>query len=196
MKKMKNVHIFNILQMILDENTTHYKEDFEIDKKIISRAWANNVPVLIWMSRPHGTYCYRENELFIVDSTAYNVYTFYKQQGLTKGIRTFAIELKKEEAGALYGNIYELDYPTHVRRVEKNATTFGHYEFRYEKGLISAKQLKEYPGNYLPDLGQLIDFAIHPSNCEELENALAEEKKQREKAQEVSQLLRLHLNGE
>ena len=49
-------------------NTAFYQNDFDIDKSIIHRDAASDQAVdkaLLWMSRPSGTYCFRERDVFL-----------------------------------------------------------------------------------------------------------------------------------
>ena len=52
----------------MDSHVDSYKEDFDIDKRIIRRAAESPNPedkTLMWFCRPHGTHCLNENQVFI-----------------------------------------------------------------------------------------------------------------------------------
>ena len=60
MKKYTDVDIFAELQKLVDSHVDSYKEDFDIDKRIIHRAAESQNPedkTLMWFCRPHGTHC-------------------------------------------------------------------------------------------------------------------------------------------
>ena len=68
MKKYTDVDIVAELQKLVDSHVDSYKEDFDIDKRIIRRAAESQNPedkTLMWFCRPHGTHCLNENHVFI-----------------------------------------------------------------------------------------------------------------------------------
>ena len=68
MKKYTDVDIVAELQKLVDSHVDSYKEDFDIDKRIIRRAAESQNPedkTLMWFCRPHGTHCLNENQVFI-----------------------------------------------------------------------------------------------------------------------------------
>lgn len=186
MKTIKNVHIINALSAVLEQNTTHYKEDFEVDKKILAEAWDKDIRTLLWMSRPNGTHLFKERDVFISDSPACNTYTFYKQQGMEKGIRAFVVVLKQEESDGLYGDIYDLEYKTHSQYVENNAVAFGYREFLYEKGVVKETRLNSFPEIIHPELGALLGVEFYPMDNDALHNVLDKERVNRTKAKETT----------
>lgn len=63
MKKYTDVDIVAELQKLVDDHVDSYKEDFDIDKRIIRRAAESRSPedkTLMWFCRPHGTHCLNE----------------------------------------------------------------------------------------------------------------------------------------
>ena len=57
MKKYTDVDIVAELQKLVDSHVDSYKEDFDIDKRIIRRAAESQNPedkTLMWFCRPHG----------------------------------------------------------------------------------------------------------------------------------------------
>ena len=82
-KKHTNVDIIAELQKLVDSHVDSYKEDFDIDKRIIRCAAESKEPedkVLMWFCRPHGTHCLRENQVFIQGTRDHNTYRFYAEQ--------------------------------------------------------------------------------------------------------------------
>ena len=68
MKKYTDVDIIAELQKLVDSHVDSYREDFDIDKRIIRRAAeSQNLEdkTLVWFCRPHGTHCLNENQVFI-----------------------------------------------------------------------------------------------------------------------------------
>ena len=56
------------LTKLVDSHVDSYKEDFDIDRRIIRRAAESQNPedrTLMWFCRPQGTHCLNENQVFI-----------------------------------------------------------------------------------------------------------------------------------
>ena len=81
MRKFKNCDILAVLGEIVTNNTKHYQSDFEIDKEILAKA-AEEKNVrdreYLWMSRPCGTHCLKEKDVFLRDTSEYNTWTAYE----------------------------------------------------------------------------------------------------------------------
>ena len=72
MNKFENVDVLAALEQLMWQNTAFYRNDFEIDKEMIRQAAASDRAedkTLLWMSRPSGTYCFRERDVFLQDAT-------------------------------------------------------------------------------------------------------------------------------
>lgn len=123
MRKYENVDVIATLGAIMEINTEHYKSDFKYDVEMLKRAAAapdaDNTR-LLWMSRPSGTYCFRERDVYVADTSSHNTWRFYADQ--TKdNILAYAVELTGKESGKIKGTLYELDYRKHVAQVVKDA---------------------------------------------------------------------------
>lgn len=95
MQKFENVDVIAALGEIMRQNTAFYQSDFDIDKGIIQRAAASDQAVdktLLWMSRPSGTYCFRERDVFLKGTRQHNTWRFYGEQTRDK-ILAYAVEL-------------------------------------------------------------------------------------------------------
>ena len=82
MKKYTDVDIIAELQKLVDGHVDSYKEDFDIDKRIIRRAAESQNPedkTLMWFCRPHGTHCLNENQVFIQGTRDHNTFRFYAE---------------------------------------------------------------------------------------------------------------------
>lgn len=135
----KDVDIMDTLGQIMELHTRHYKEDFELDKKLIltfalsERAEDKN---LLWMSRPCGTYTFQERDVYLKDSYGNNVWQFYYEQ--TKDpILAYAISLENRRDDRVIGNIYPLDYAKHVEQVKRLALPIENVEVTFEDGFVT-----------------------------------------------------------
>lgn len=123
MKKFENVNLTDSLYEIMLTNTVHYQSDFDYDKEILKKA-AESEDIedksLLFMSRPSGTYCFREKDVFIKDTPQYNTWKFYGEQTKDK-ILAYAIRITGVEDGRIKGNLYELNYQQHFKHVIQTA---------------------------------------------------------------------------
>ena len=123
MRKFENVDILACLDAVMKQNTGFYQSDFEIDKEIIHKAAASpdrEDRTLLWLSRPSGTHCFRERDVFLKDTRPYNTWKFHGEQTRDR-ILAYAVELTGRERGKIRGNLYELDYAAHFRHVREQA---------------------------------------------------------------------------
>lgn len=114
MNKFENVDVLAALEQLMRQNTAFYRNDFEIDKEMIRQAAASDRAedkTLLWMSRPSGTYCFRERDVFLQDTRQHNTWRFYGEQTRDR-ILAYAVELTGKVGGKIRGNLYELDYPS------------------------------------------------------------------------------------
>ena len=110
MNRFENVDVLAALEQLMRQNTAFYRNDFEIDKEIIGRAAASDKAedkTLLWMSRPSGTYCFRESDVFLQGTRQHNTWTFYGEQTRDR-VLAYAVELTGKVRGVIRGNLYEL----------------------------------------------------------------------------------------
>ena len=95
MQRFDNVDVFASLNALMRQNTGFYQSDLEIDKEIIARAAASPDAAdktLLWLSRPSGTYCFKERDVFLKDTGPHNTWRFHKEQTRDR-ILAYAIEM-------------------------------------------------------------------------------------------------------
>lgn len=83
LKKFEDVDVIASLEAIMKQNTAFYQSDFDIDKRILLEAAARPVAEdkrLLWFSRPSGTCCVRERDVFLKDTRQHNTWRFYGEQ--------------------------------------------------------------------------------------------------------------------
>lgn len=184
MQKFENVDVIAALSEIMRQNTAFYQSDFDIDKGIIQRAAASDQAVdktLLWMSRPSGTYCFRERDVFLKDTRQHNTWCFYGEQTHDK-ILAYAVELTGTKDDIIQGNLYELDYQQHFRHVIDAALPVSMRRRFYEHGSrdIPAEQYFDgSPDRVLSDFLHY-EFQLHDSAV--LQEALQQEQHGRAQA--------------
>lgn len=77
LSKFENVDVIASLEAIMKQNTAFYQSDFEIDKRILREAASRPAAEekrLLWFSRPSGTCCFRERDVFLKDTRQHNTW--------------------------------------------------------------------------------------------------------------------------
>ena len=183
LNKFEDVDVLASLEAILKQNTGFYQSDFDIDKQIIAEKAASpnkEDKTLLWLSRPSGTYCFRERDVFISDTAPHNTWRFYKEQ-TRDHILAYAVELTGTQDGKIKGNLYELDYERHYERVKDNTLAAGTVTLMYEHGTREQPADRRFDGYPDPQLGKFERFEVQPKDPEALQFLLREEKESRDK---------------
>ncbi|WP_418778132.1 hypothetical protein [Hominenteromicrobium sp.] len=178
LSKFENVDVIVSLEAIMKQNTAFYQSDFEIDKRILREAASRPVAEekrLLWFSRPSGTCCFRERDVFLKDTRQHNTWRFYGEQTRDK-ILAYAVELTGKENGIIKGNLYELDYPQHFREVVEKSLPADNYTLLYEHGKRVQPAGMYFDGNPDPQLGKFERFEAQPNDPEALKDLLWEQR--------------------
>jgi hypothetical protein len=181
MNKFENVDVFSALSAIMKQNTGFYQSDFEIGKKIILRAAASHNDAdktLLWLSRPSGTHCFRERDVFLKGTAPNNTWHFHKEQTRDR-ILAYAVELTGTENGKIKGNLYELDYAQHYERVRTKELPADTNRLIYVLGNREQPTDKLFDGCSDPQLGKFERFETLPNDPYALQELLQEEKQRR-----------------
>ena len=138
MKKYTDVDIVAELQKLMDDHVDSYKEDFDIDKRIIRRAAESRSPedkTLMWFCRPHGTHCLNENQVFIQGTRDHNTFRFYAEQTYDKCIARVIVP-KSVKRGKVFGDVFEINYREQAANVAQNAVAPDHDRLTFADGYV------------------------------------------------------------
>ena len=146
MQKFENMDVIAALEAIIRQNTAYYQSDFAYDIKMLREAARSDQPedkLLLWLSRPSGTFCFRERDVLLKDTQAYNTWKFCGEQTHDR-ILAYAVELTGAANGTVQGNLYELDYQQHFQHIRDAALPVGANRLIYESGMreIGLKRVK------------------------------------------------------
>lgn len=136
MQKFENMNVIAALEAIMHQNTAYYQSDFAFDIKMLREAARSDQPedkLLLWLSRPSGTFCFRERDVLLKDTQAYNTWKFCGEQTHDR-ILAYAVELTGSANGTVQGNLYELDYQQHFQHIRDAALPVGANRLIYESG--------------------------------------------------------------
>ena len=181
LNKFEDVDVFASLEAIMKQNTGFFQSDFDIDRQIIAEKAASpnkEDKTLLWLSRPSGTYCFRERDVFIKDTAPNNTWRFYKEQTRDL-ILAYVVELTGVQDGKIKGNLYELDYERHYERVKDNTVDAGTVTLVYEQGTREQPAERHFDGYPDPKLGKFERFEIQPKDPEALHSNLIEREARR-----------------
>ena len=182
MKKYIDIDILAFLEARMLENTEHYREDFDCDKKLLTSAVNSSLKeekVWLWMSRPSGTWCKKENDVFIRGTSAHNTWRFYAEQ-TRDHIVAYTVELIEMRNSVLYGNVYEMDYRVQVEDVVKYSVSGLGEEVTFSdgfKGLFPLRRRHFYMiGNSALEHGEVISSRALPCDEDQLSAVLKSQK--------------------
>ena len=178
LNKFEDVDVFASLNAIMKQNTGFFQSDFDIDREIIAKAAASaskEDKTLLWFCRPSGTHCFRERDVFLKDTAPHNTWRFYMEQTSDR-ILAYAIELTDREHGKIKGNLYELDYSRHYKRVKEKGLPADTVKLIYERGeqIIPAGQY--FNGSPDPQLGKFERFEAIPNDPDALKWLLRDDR--------------------
>ena len=179
MNKFEDVDVIASLEAIMKQNTAFYQNDFDLDRNILQKAAASPTAEdrrLLWFSRPSGTSCFRERDVFLKGTRQHNTWRFYGEQTRDK-VLAYAVELTGIVNGKIKGNLYELDYPQHFRHVKEQALPADNYTLLYEHGERVQLAGQYLDGNPDPQLGKFERFEAQPNDPEALHFLMQEEKR-------------------
>ena len=127
--------LISALSAIVEKNTVAYKEDFDCDIKTLYAAVKEpkiEDRTFYWVSRPHGTWCVKEREVFLRGTTAHNIWTHYETGN--KDFKAYRVVITGEQDGKLTGHLYRLNYAEQIRRVMASALPVHHVSGLYADG--------------------------------------------------------------
>lgn len=185
MPKFMNIDLLGNLEKIMRRNTRSYQSDFEWDRETLMDAAANadTVPlrdrIYLWMSRPCGTWCVKEKDVFLEPACAHNIWSYYAGE-TSQRILAYAVEVMGMEDKKAVGNLYPLDYRKHVESVKDAAIPADRIRMVYEKGERFENRNKSLSKKDDAVLGQYRYSEYVPNDRRAWEAALYQEERKRE----------------
>ena len=186
MRKYENVDIVAALGAVVEMNTEHYKSDFKYDIDMFKTATRNpdgENNRLLWLSRQSGTECFKERDVYLIESQAHNSWPYYADRK-GEGLRAYAVEITGNTNGRVMGNLYELDYRQHTEEVKKNALHVATVDAKYTDGTELHLPYKEWDGQrerLYHQHGELKQLRREPEDTGALRDIVKQAQAQREK---------------
>ena len=172
------------LEAIMHQNTAYYQSDFAFDIKMLREAARSDQPedkLLLWLSRPSGTFCFRERDVLLKDTQAYNTWKFCGEQTHDR-ILAYAVELTGAANGTVQGNLYELDYQQHFQHIREAALPVGANRLIYESGMREIGPKEHFDSRPDKYFGEFVRYEMQPRDPELLQAAIRQEQRSREPA--------------
>ena len=189
-KKHTNVDIIAELQKLVDSHVDSYKEDFDIDKRIIRCAAESKEPedkVLMWFCRPHGTHCLRENQVFIQGTRDHNTYRFYAEQTRDECIARVIVP-KEVRKGKVYGDVFEVNYREQAANVAQNSVAPDHDRLTFADGYMLDAPCRSSFDAAMALVGEHGSVKTHrtlPKDADALAEVLTKQKSRRDRLPEA-----------
>ena len=184
MQKFENMDVIAALEAIMHQNTAYYQSDFAFDIKMLREAARSDQPedkLLLWLSRPSGTFCFRERDVLLKDTQAYNTWKFCGEQTHDR-ILAYAVELTGAANGTVQGNLYELDYQQHFQHIRDAALRVGANRLIYESGMREIGSKEHFDSRSDKYFGEFVRYEMQPRDPELLQAAIRQEQRGREPA--------------
>lgn len=182
MNKYENIDIASSLEAIMRQNTAFYQSDFDTDKEIIQKAAVSpnaEDKTLLWFSRPCGTQCNWESDVFLKDTVSYNTWRYYGEQA-NEYILAYAITVTDSKDWKIKGNLYELNFMLYYKHILKKALPADTYTIIYEHGERNQPAKQYFDCKPDPKLGKFKYFKVQPNDPAALHNLLKQEQHNRE----------------
>ena len=190
MKKYTDVDIIAELQKLVDSHVDSYKEDFDIDKRIIRRAAESRSPedkTLMWFCRPHGTHCLNENQVFIQGTRDHNTFRFYAEQTYDECIARVIIP-KAVKRGKVFGDVFEINYREQAANVAQNSVAPDHDRLTFADGFVLDAPCRSSFDAAMALVGEHGSVKTHrtlPKDADALVEVLSKQKSRRDRLPET-----------
>ena len=190
MKKYTDVDIIAELQKLVDSHVDSYKEDFDIDKRIIRRAAESRNPedkTLMWFCRPHGTHCLNENQVFIQGTRDHNTFRFYAEQTYDECTARVIVP-KAVKRGKVFGDVFEINYREQAANVAQNSVAPDHDRLIFADGFVLEAPCRSSFDEAMALVGEHGGVKTHrtlPKDAEALAEVLTKQKSRRDRLPEA-----------
>lgn len=189
-RPQKDIDIIAFLSEILQANTQNYQSDFQYDIDTLQAAAASDAKnrSLLWMSRPSGTWCFKEREVFLQNTSANQTWPFYDYQA--DKIKAYRVEVCGRQGDKVCGNVYPLNYREHLERVKKMSIPAVKADFLLPDGITITLTFEDFAADYrrmVSEHGEPLNTHYVPSS----EMRLAEILRQEHKAELISRKSRV-----
>ena len=166
--------ILTFLEKVVQKNTVAFSEDFNVDR-IVLQASTQETDMehrsFLWLSRPHGTWCVPEREVFLDDTNANCIWTHYAD--CPEGILAYRVVIEGIRNGKLAGKVIPIDYAKQVQRVIKSALPVAKIQYRDKDDSFCENSYHAFMNSPLPFDDGIHDIRYVPESEAELQRLLS-----------------------
>lgn len=140
----KQIEVIPFLSRVVQENTHAYQGDLDYDvQKITQAVQETNMEdrAFYWMSRPCGTWCVKERDVFLRGSEGHSIWTHY--ESVADEIRAFRIVVTGLRNGIVVGDVHPLNYKEQIQRIKQAALPIATVEIIYPSGYTTQMTFAE-----------------------------------------------------
>lgn len=191
MRKKMDVDIYEELSKLVDTHVKHYKEDFDLDQRLIMQAAKSELPedrTLIWFCRECGTHCIRESQVFVRDTREHTTLRFYAEQS-GEDITARIIVPKSVKGKKVMGDVYEVNFRDLAFKVAQDsispAMTRMAFADGFEQEVPFHKSLRQAE-LLVQEHGKITSLHVIPVDKEALADLLKQQKYRRERLPEAA----------
>ncbi len=184
MQKFENMDLIAALEAIMHQNTAYYQSDFAYDIKMLREAARSDQPedkLLLWLSRPSGTFCFRERDVLLKDTQAYNTWKFCGEQTHDR-ILAYAVEL----TGAANGTCKAICMNWTTSSISSTSgmppCPWAANRLIYESGMREIGPKEHFDSRPDKYFGEFVRYEMQPRDPELLQAAIRQEQRSREPA--------------
>lgn len=141
----RQIELLPFLAGIVRTNTRAYQSDFDYDIRTLTRAVQEpNMEnrTFYWMSRPSGTWCVRERDVFLRETDGHAIWTYYGDR--PERIWACRVIVTAERDGSVLGKVFPLDYKEQVCRVLRDALPVATVTLTYPNGYVERMTYGEW----------------------------------------------------
>ena len=191
LREKTDVDIFEELSKLVDTHVKHYKEDFDLDQRLIMQAAKSELPedrTFIWFCRECGTQCLRESQAFVRDTREHTTLRFYAEQS-GEAITARIIVPKSVKGKKVMGDVYEVNFRDLANKVAQDsispAMTRMAFADGFEQEVPFHKSLRQAEV-LVQEHGKIASLHVIPVDKEALADLLKQQKHRRERLPEAA----------
>lgn len=175
------VNLFEALTQIARLTRPHpitEQPDLEVIDRICSYEPTEN-KWFLWMSEPAGVHCFLEQNVFVVDTEDHNQWCSFAGTPAAEKLLAYAGNFTGFLNDQYIGNLFRLDYKSHVQYVKRNSFAREETDYVFQNGsrwTMGLEEEAEYLADAIKDTGG-IKYVHHEPQLSELFRQITQERR-------------------
>lgn len=179
------VDILKTLKTVMLHNTKNYQTDFQYDRQMVldavkhfkSERWN-----FLWMSRPCGTECFYERDVYIRETYAHHAWLYHAENN--EYCIAYAVEILASPNGVPLGNLYPLDLRQSAAGIRREALHAHTVRLAFADGYETCVSYPDYRQSIqllIAGHGAVTDQVMEPEDGHALDAVLSRVRTERYK---------------